>query len=189
MWVEPTGKHGCDMGKNLTRTVMFSVGIAVTACYNAGDIWATPAVGFATTTLLRGKLGEINVLSKFPARDSSEHERQIEAWLSLQKTKGPADLYVQSNVWQPGGSTGWHIHAGHSLIIVNEGIVTEYDGHDPDCKPHAYSKGMTFVDPGGDHIHTIRNEGEVVAQTTAIQLIPVGAARRIDVEDPGNCQF
>jgi quercetin dioxygenase-like cupin family protein len=174
--------------KRITFLVVFSVGIVSTALDYAGDVWATPAVGFTTTTLLRGKLDEIDVPSK-AVTPNSEDERRVEAWLSLQKTKGPADLYVQSNVWQPGGSTGWHIHAGHSLIIVNEGTVTEYEGHDPDCKQHVYTKGMTFVDPGGEHIHIIRNEGDLVAQTTAIQLIPAGAARRIDVEDPGNCHF
>src|SRR5215211_6166590 len=42
-------------------------------------------------------------------------------WLSIQKTKGPSDLYVQNNVWAPGGTTGWHTHPGHSLIIVTAG--------------------------------------------------------------------
>jgi hypothetical protein len=167
---------------------MLGAAIAVIVLDSAGKVWATPAVGFTATTLVRGKLSEIDVLSKSIA-PSSEDGRQIEAWLSLQKTKGPTDVYVQSNVWQPGGSTGWHIHAGHSLIMVNEGTVTEYEGHDPDCKPHVYTKGMKFVDPGGGHIHIIRNEGDVVAQTTAVQLIPAGMARRIDVEDPGNCHF
>ncbi len=73
------------------------------------------------------------------------------------------------------------------LIIVTEGTVTNYEGHDPDCKPHVYTKGMTFIDSGGDHEHIIRNEGSVVAKTTAVQLIPEGAMRRIDVADPGHC--
>jgi hypothetical protein len=173
----------------ITFLLTSTIAIAAAALYSARNIWATPAVGFTATTLVRGKLSNIDVLGKSVVPNSSEDAQRVEGWLSLQKIKGPADLYVQSNVWQPGGSTGWHIHAGHSLIIVNEGTVTEYEGHDPECKPHAYTKGMTFVDPGGDHIHNIRNEGDVVAQTTAIQLIPVGTARRIDVEDPGNCHF
>jgi quercetin dioxygenase-like cupin family protein len=177
------------MRRRRTLLLMFSAAVAVAVLYSAGKVWATPAVGFTTTTLLRGKLGEIDVLSRSAAPSSSEDDRQIETWLSLQKIKGPADLYVQSNAWKPGGSTGWHIHAGHSLIIVNEGTVTEYEGHDPECKPHVYTKGMRFVDPGGEHIHILRNEGDVVAQTTAIQVIAAGAARRIDVEDPGNCHF
>jgi hypothetical protein len=80
------------------------------------------------------------------------------------------------------------VRAGIS-IRVKEGTITEYEGHDPECKPHVYSKGMTFVDPGGEHVHIIRNEGDVVAQTTAVQLIRAGATRRVDVEDPGICHF
>ena len=62
-------------------------------------------------------------------------------------------------------------------------------GHDPDCKPHVYKTGMGFVDAGGDHVHILRNEGDVEAKTIAVQIIPADAARRIDVEDPGNCHF
>jgi len=52
-----------------------------------------------------------------------------------------------------------------------------------------YTVGMGFVDPGGGHVHIIRNEGAVVAQTITVQLIPANAVRRIDVADPGNCPF
>jgi uncharacterized cupin superfamily protein len=100
-----------------------------------------------------------------------------------------SDLYVQKNVWRPGGSTGWHTHPGQSLVVVTEGTVTDYEGDDPECKPAVYTQGMAFVDPGGDHAHLIRNEGTSVAQTIAVQLIPEGAARRIDAPDPGNCHF
>ena len=180
--------------RRMMLLVLFSAAIVVTAVCYTGDVCATPAVGFTATTLLKGtfNMGTFNgtdVFNQSIIPGSREDERRAKAWLALQKTEGPSDLYVQSNVWQPGGSTGWHIHAGHSLIIVNAGTVTEYEGHDPDCKPHAYTKGMTFVDAGGDHVHTIRNEGNVVAQTIAVQLIPAGQQRRIDVADPGNCHF
>jgi quercetin dioxygenase-like cupin family protein len=68
---------------------------------------------------------------------------------------------VQSNVWQLGGSTGWHTHPDNSLIVVTAGTVTNYERQDPDCKPHVYTQGMGFVDPGGGHVHTIQNEGDV----------------------------
>jgi uncharacterized RmlC-like cupin family protein len=175
---------------------MFSAAIVVVALYNAGNVWATPAVEFTPTTLVMGTFGEIDVFNKsiIPSsseddRGANEDERRAKVWLSLQKTKGSSDLYVQSNVWQPGGSTGWHTHPGHSLIIVTEGTLTEYHGDDPECKPHVFTKGMTFVDPGGDHVHIIRNEDTVPASNIAVQLIPAGAARRIDVADPGNCHF
>jgi hypothetical protein len=48
---------------------------------------------------------------------------------------------------------------------------------------------MGFVDPGGDHVHILRNEGQVEAKTIAVQFIPADAVRRIDVVDPGNCHF
>jgi hypothetical protein len=49
---------------------------------------------------------------------------------------------------------------------------------------------MGFVNPGGDHVHIIRNEDAVVeARTMVVQLILAGAARRIDAADPGNCTF
>ncbi len=180
-----------DVPRNWTCLVLFSAAIvfAALSVMNTGNAWATPAVGFAATTILSGPFGQIDIFGKPIIPGSSENDRRAKAWLSLQKTTAPSELYVQSNVWQPGGSTGWHTHPGHSLIIVAAGTVTEYEGPDLDCKPHVYTKGMTFVDPHGDHAHIIRNEGDAVARTFAIQLIPAGVARRIDFADPGNCRF
>ena len=145
----------------------------------AGVVLATPASGFVGTTLAVGRFDAIDVHnSSYP-----DH------WHSKQKTKGLSDVYVQSNVWAPGGTTGWHTHPGHSLIIVTAGTVTAYEGDDPDCEPTVYTPGMGFVDPGGDHVHVLRNEGSVEARTIAVQLIPAAAARRIDVAAPGNCSF
>jgi hypothetical protein len=172
----------------ITLLLTFSTAIAATL-YSAGDIWATSPVGFTAKTIVQGTFGEVDVFNKSVFPNSGEDERRAKAWLAMQKTEGPSDLYVQSNIWQPGGSTGWHTHPGHSLIIVTAGTVTEYDGADPDCKPHVYTRNMTFVDHGGHHVHIIRNEGNGVAQTTSVQLIPAGATRRIDIPDPGNCHF
>jgi hypothetical protein len=48
---------------------------------------------------------------------------------------------------------------------------------------------MTLVDPGGDHVHLIRNEGTVDARSITVQLIPQGAVRRIDARENVNCGF
>jgi hypothetical protein len=48
---------------------------------------------------------------------------------------------------------------------------------------------MGFVDPGGDHVHLLRNEDSVEARTVAIQLVPAGATRRIDAGSPAACPF
>lgn len=177
------------MRRRLTWLVLFSAAIVVTALYQARKVQATPPDGFSGTTLAQGRFGEINVFNHFipPSIQQDKHGRDL--WLSWQKTKGLSDLFVQSNVWLPGGHTGWHSHPGHSLIIVTAGAVTAYEADDPRCRPHVYTQGMGFVDHGGDHAHIIRNEGDVEARTTAVQLIPAGQPRRIDVADPGNCHF
>jgi quercetin dioxygenase-like cupin family protein len=169
----------------MRRRIMFallSAAILVTALYHAGTAYATASQGFTGTTVSQGRFGSFDV-SNFFVTDKGK------VWASWQKTKGKSDLYVQSNVWDPGGTTGWHSHPGHSLITVTAGTVTDYEGNDPNCKPHVYSVGMSFVDPGGDHVHIIRNEGTVQASTIAVQLIPAGQPRRIDANDPGTCPF
>jgi quercetin dioxygenase-like cupin family protein len=175
------------MRKRLVCLVLLSVTIAATALYDSGTALATGAEGYKSTLLALGHFREMEVASTFPRGEKVARDEQ--AWQSRQQTKGLSDVYVQSNVWAPGGSTGWHSHPGHSLIIVTAGTVTDYEGQDPDCKPHVYKTGMGFVDPGGDHVHILRNEGDVEAKTIAVQLIPADAVRRIDVADPGNCHF
>jgi len=143
---------------------------------------ATPPPGFVSMTLAQGRFGQIDVFNRLINPDST-------VWLSLQKTQGDSDVYVQSNTWQPGADTGWHRHPGHSLITVIAGSVTVYEGNDPTCTPHVYTAGMGFVDHGGDHVHIVRNEGTVPASVIAVQVIPAGQPRRIDAPNPGNCLF
>jgi hypothetical protein len=178
-----------EMKRKWTYLLLFTAAFAAVALYYAGRVWATPAnSGFTATTLAKGTLDQFEVFNHFVPPNVTDDDREI--WLSWQKTKGKSDLYVQSNVWQAGGTTGWHSHPGHSLIIVTAGTVTGYQGHDPTCTPHVYTVGMGFVDPGGSHVHILRNESTTdVAQTIAVQLIPTGQPRRIDAPAPGNCPF
>ena len=175
-----------DMRKRTVCLVLLGVTIAAKVLYDSGKVLATEAGGYKSTSLAMAHFPEIEVSSTFPLDQKAGGEP---AWQSLQQTKGLSDVYVQNNTWAPGGSTGWHMHPGHSLIIVTAGTVTDYEGHDPECRPHVYTAGMGFVDPGGEHVHNLRNEGDVEARTIAVQLIPADAARRIDVADPGNCHF
>jgi hypothetical protein len=47
---------------------------------------------------------------------------------------------------------------------------------------------MSFVDSGGNHTHVIRNESTILATNIAVQLVPEGAARKIDSPTvPPNC--
>jgi hypothetical protein len=167
------------------RLVWFglSAGLMATALFYARPAMATDPVGFTSTTLAKGQFDEINALNLF-RQPNPPH-----VWRSRQRTRGLSDGYFLSNVWQPGGTTGWHTHLGHTLIIVTAGTVTHYDGDDPNCTPHVYTAGMTFVDEGGSHVHIVRNEGAVEADVIAFRLIPTGQPGRIDSPDPGNCPF
>ena len=76
-----------------------------------------------------------------------------------------------------------------SLILVVAGKFTNYSSEDSTCTGQPYSAGQGFIDSGED-AHILRNEGSVQAETIAVQLLPQGAGRRIDVPTaPGNCPF
>ena len=176
------------MRQRLTWVAFTAAVIMLTAIFHTGKVSATAASGFIPTTMAKGaNVGAFDVSNRVVLPGTSEREDR-EVWVSKQKTRGASDLYVQSNVWQPGGTTGWHSHPGHSLIVVTAGTITDYESDDPTCSPKVYTQGMSFVDEGGSHAHVIRNEGTDVAQTIAVQLVPAGGARRIDVATvPANC--
>ena len=170
-------------------TAYFALFITLCVIGYIATVHATSATGFVGTTIAVGRFGDIDTNNhQIPSKPQTV-PGPATPWLSFQKTKGLSDVYVQNNVWQPGGHTGWHTHPGHSLIIVTAGTVTTYEGDDPSCTPHTYTVGQGFVDEGGDHIHIIRNEGLVEARTVAVQLIPAGAMRRVDKPASPDCPF
>jgi hypothetical protein len=164
----------------MKKKVLWTFALAVLGLtVYVGNVLATPPSGFTGTTIAKGRFGDLNahVQSK-PAH-----------WKAKLKTKGLTDLYVQSNVWAPGGTTGWHTHPGPSLVIVTAGTLTVYDGDEPSCAPHVYSASgeNSFVDVGGGDVHMISNDGTAEARTIAVQLVPADAVRRIDAPAPANC--
>ena len=156
------------------------VGLVVAGHTN--PVRATPASGFTGQTLATTTFDELNI---------NLHTLPADIWQMRLRTQGQTDMYVQSNTWQPGGSTGWHTHPGPSLVIITSGSVTVYDGDDSTCSPHVYSAlpgyPHNFVDAGGGHVHLVRNDDMVVATGYAVQLIPQGATRRIDAPAPTSC--
>ena len=116
------------------------------------------------------------------------HTRTGQPWAVHVATHGTTDGYVVQNDFRPGQSTGWHSHAGPSLIFVVSGSVTDYASDQPHCAGVTYSAGTTFVDHGGTDVHELVNTGAEPAQTIAVQFIPQGADRRIDADEPANCR-
>lgn len=188
------------MKRKLVWLGLMNIAIVAGGLYYAKSVLATPAsAGFKAATIATGTFDEIDVFNQatnhsLPAGNDSP------VWLSLQKTKGKSDLYVQSNSWEAVNrmtaavaSTGWHTHPGHSLIIVTSGTLTEYEGSD--CTKHVYTfvagqPAPTLVDAGHGHAHLIRNEGNVPASSIAVQLVPFDPEkknRRIEMPAPENC--
>jgi quercetin dioxygenase-like cupin family protein len=162
-------------------TVVASIGALVVAALIIVPAQATPSSGVTTTILAKSLFDEIHVRA---------HAQTADRWKAQLKTHGQSDIYVVDNKFAPGGTTGWHSHPGPSLILVVSGTMTNYEGDDPSCTPHAYSAGDGFVDPGSGQVHLLRNETGAPAETIAVQLLPQGAERRIDVPAaPGNCPF
>jgi quercetin dioxygenase-like cupin family protein len=147
-----------------------------------GNVLATPAGGQSTTTLAKA-------LAVPPMALFGHAKQPGGGWRARVRTHGFSDLYVIDNTFTPGGTTGWHSHAGPSLIFVVAGQITNYHGDDPNCTPHVYSAGESFTDAGGSDMHMLRNNGTVNAETIAVQFLPKDATRRIDEPDPLNCHF
>ena len=157
----------------------------------AGNVLATGSKGQTTNILAQATVDDL---------DLSGHQMTTEVgpdgrtrpngiWLAWIKTHGSSDLYVVDNKFAPnGGTSGWHSHAGPSIIFVVAGTVTNYSTDEPGCAPQVYTVGQSFVDPGGDDEHMIRNEDPTVAaETIAVQFLPQGVDRKIDEPAPAGC--
>jgi quercetin dioxygenase-like cupin family protein len=138
----------------------------------AGTVLATPQSGVTTSTVAKSAFDEIGI---------NAHTLPASEWQARLKTQGHSDVYVVSNKFAPGGTTGWHSHPGPSLIFVVSGTISNYHGDDPSCTPDTYSAGSGFVDAGGDDVHMLRNNTGSAAETVAVQLLPKDAPRRVDV--------
>jgi quercetin dioxygenase-like cupin family protein len=141
---------------------------------------ATPGCALASETLATGHFpsGSLTLMC---------NELQQYGWNLKTKVKGDSDVYVVRNTWPVGAHSGWHTHPGPSLITVISGELTVYDADDPTCTPTVYHTGESFTDLGCGDVHLIRNEGTVCAVNMVVQIIPAGAARRIDADQPANC--
>lgn len=153
-----------------------------------GLIALAPAPAFATPGC--GVLSE-NVLAPVPVGSFPSGSlnlmcrSNLPAWLLSTRVRGDSDLYVTKHTFDPGGQTGWHSHPGPSLITVIQGTLTIY--HD-DCTSETFTAGQSFTDLGCGDIHNAVNEGATPAIDVAVQIVPQGAPRRIDVPNPGCTQ-
>ena len=163
--------------------------LVVLAALTPMRAFATPTCGVVTDNLLYpGQPVDTAHAAHFPSGSLDLMcTANLPAWLLFTRVRGDSDVYVTRHTYQPGNHTGWHSHPGPSLITVVAGALTVYEASDPTCTPVTYTAGQSFTDLGCGEIHLVRNEGSVVAQDVAVQIVPAGAPRRIDEPAPGNC--
>jgi hypothetical protein len=119
---------------------------------------ATPPSGIATELLARGTVAQAN------------HVRVAGIKLA---TRGPVDVATVHVTFQPGGSTGWHVHPGPALVTVKSGQLTLLRAKG--CRSRTFSAGQTFLEFGPKDVNLTRNETGAVTETVVTFLLPVGA--------------
>lgn len=159
------------MTRRFTIAAALVLGLALAS--TAGNALATPGSGVSSSIAV-GHFDAIDVKSNA----LPDHQVKI-------NTKGATDMYVVTNTFAPGATTGWHTHPGASLLIVSEGTATVYEDHDPNCAPRLVTKESGVID--ANHVHLVRNETSERLVIIAVQFLPAGAARRIDAPAPEQC--
>jgi quercetin dioxygenase-like cupin family protein len=149
------------------------------ATFTAVPAVANPGCGVTTVNLL-----DPITAGNFPAGSLKLMCNEIRdfGWKFKMDVKGDSDLYISELIFTPGAQSGWHSHPGPSLVTVIKGTLTVY--HD-DCTFETYTAGESFTDLGCGDIHNVRNEGATEAIDVAVQIVPHGALRRIEADDPG----
>jgi hypothetical protein len=171
--------------KSKRRWAVLAVVVAAAGA-GASTVLATPQAGVTTTTVGTASLPPEQIQSYFRQPTPTWPPS---FWSAMVRTHGITDLYVVDNVIAPGGTTGWHTHAGPSLIIVKTGTVTNYRAEANRCAGVDYPAGTAFVDGGGNDVHELKNNTTSPVETIAVQLIPHGQPRKTDLpEVPRGCQ-
>jgi quercetin dioxygenase-like cupin family protein len=95
--------------------------------------------------------------------------------------KGQTDVLQADLIFQPGGTTGWHIHPGPVVVIIKSGALTEI--HSNGCMT-VHAMGSAFFEQP-DEVHNVVNQTGSVTEVLATFLSPVGTQPLIPATDPG----
>ena len=134
---------------------------------------ATPPSGDTLMPLARGSL----------VKPVKINEKVGSGRVKIQ-TQGALDALLAQQTLAPGGTGGWHEHAGPHITIVTQGALTEIDAK---CKRHNLGAGQADIDSGGS-IDKIENRGSSPVVFYVTFLVPHGViVPRIDEPAPKGC--
>ena len=159
------------MNMHRTQVVAAAAILAATAAVVPPAL-ATPARDFTRTELSTGLLDEGETRARAGRWEARlQDEGRYHAWASTVLT-------VLAD-----GHSGWHTHAGFTLVTVVAGEVTWHDGAKPNCPAQTYRAGDSFIEPA-NNVHLVRNTTGATVVYTAVQVRPAGAPGRIDAAQP-----
>ena len=173
----------------MSKRIVAVLALSVLSAIAVSVAWATMGSGLSATALARGAGGEFRI--------------KAENFRFNLKAKDATDVALVNAKLAPGGYTGWHGHAGPSLVVVKTGQITMYaprsrrgDDDDDDngdrrrgagCEVSVHNAGTTFVHPEGAHnfVNTAAGETEFYI----VYFVPAGASpAAIDVTPaPAGC--
>jgi hypothetical protein len=101
------------------------------------------------------------------------------------EAKGALSVIVSQLTLPPGGTSGWHSHAGPHFEVVNQGTLTEINSKG--CKTETMQAGQASYDGKPSDIVNAVNRGSDPLIVTQTFLVPKGTLPRIDQPAPPNC--
>lgn len=162
--------------KQYRNRVVAAAAVLAAAAVIVVPALATGSLNFTRTEVATGVLGAVDAKADKAGK-----------WDLLLKTKADSTIGVDRLSVASGGHSGWHTHAGITLVTVTTGEVQWYDGANPLCTATTYRVGDSFVEPA-NHVHLVRNTTAATAEFIAVQIRPRDSAGRIDTPaKPTNC--
>ena len=91
--------------------------------------------------------------------------------LTAAEPPGPPAVSVQRRTYEPGQSSGWHVHGGIHTVIVSSGVLTVYDAG---CRARTFGVDEPYI--GGTQDHLVRNETDAPVEMTVVYVAQAAAA-------------
>jgi quercetin dioxygenase-like cupin family protein len=158
--------------RSTSRNCLALAIVVITVALAAGVALATPPSGETPTPLARGAL----------VAPANVNTRVIGGRVKI-NTQGAIDAMMLQLTLAPGGTGGWHSHAGPLITIVTQGTLTLIDAH---CKRQDIQAGQAVISNGSTHKD--ENLGTTPVTFNVTFLIPHAVARPpVDQSAPAGC--
>lgn len=106
------------------------------------------------------------------SRGTSEEPVEAEAGGIELETEEAFDVAVARITLKPGGTSGWHVHPGPTVVTVTAGELTHVRD---DCSEETVTAGQTTVESGPDDLGTVYNHGDTDLVVIVTFFAPPGA--------------